>query len=100
MTIKDRRWIAPVRIARGWLGGSRLGLVAMALVVGAAAGLGAVVFRELVYGFTWLVTGYEQFGQQGHAPSLHLPELGIVLRSRRTSHRRAGVWAPDLSLRA
>jgi CIC family chloride channel protein len=77
MTIKDRRWMVPARIACGWLGGSQLGLVAMALIVGAAAGLGAAVFRELVYGFTWLVTGYEQFGQQGHAPSLHLPELGV-----------------------
>ena len=49
----------------------------MALIVGAGAGLGAAVFRELIYAFTWLATGYTQFGQQGHAPSLHLPALGI-----------------------
>ena len=60
-----------------WLGGARLGLVVMALVVGAGAGLGAVGFRWMVFGFTWLATGYTRFGQQGHAPSLHLPWLGI-----------------------
>ena len=49
----------------------------MALVVGAGAGLGAVVFRWLIYSFTWLATGYQQFGQQGHVPSRHLPWLGI-----------------------
>jgi chloride channel protein, CIC family len=49
----------------------------MALVVGVGAGLGAVGFRELVFFFTWLVTGHDQFGQQGHAPSLHLAWLGI-----------------------
>jgi CIC family chloride channel protein len=60
-----------------WLGGSRLGLVAMALAVGAGAGLGAVAFRWLIYSFTWLATGYQQFGQQGHVPSHHAPWLGI-----------------------
>ena len=66
-----------IRLVSGWLGGARLGLVVMALIVGAGAGLGAVVFRELIYAFTWLATGYTQFGQQGHASSLHLPALGI-----------------------
>lgn len=37
------------RVVSTWLGGSRLGLVVMALLVGAGAGLGAVVFRELIY---------------------------------------------------
>ncbi len=49
----------------------------MALVVGAGAGLGAAVFRWLIFAFTWLATGHREFGQQGHAPSLHLPWLGI-----------------------
>ena len=66
-----------VRSVLDWLGGARLGLVVVALLVGAGAGLGAAVFRELIYAFTWLATGYTQFGQQGHAPSLHLPALGI-----------------------
>jgi chloride channel protein, CIC family len=63
--------------ARSWLGGGRLGLVVMALVVGAGAGLGAAGFRWLIYAFTWLATGHDQFGQQGHAASLHVPWLGI-----------------------
>ncbi len=66
-----------VHAISGWLGSNRLGLAVMALVVGAAAGLGAAGFRELVFFVTWLATGHSQFGQQGHAPSLHLPFLGI-----------------------
>lgn len=49
----------------------------MALVVGIGSGLGAAGFRELIYGFTWLFTGRQTFGQQGHAASLHLPFLGL-----------------------
>jgi CIC family chloride channel protein len=49
----------------------------MALIVGAGAGLGAAGFRLLIFAFTWLVTGHQEFGQQGHAASLHLPWLGI-----------------------
>ena len=67
---------ARVRIT-GWLNGSRFGLAGVALVVGAGAGLGAVVFRWLIYAVTWLATGHEQFGQQGRALSPHLPWLGI-----------------------
>ncbi len=66
-----------VRVVSSWLAGSRLGLIVMALVVGAGAGLGAVVFRWLIFSFTWLATGYQQFGQQGHTASRHLPWLGI-----------------------
>src|ERR1700759_4254465 len=68
----------PVGRARAsWLGSTRMGLVVMALVVGAGAGLGAAGFRELIFFVTWLATGHTQFGQQGHAPSLHLAFLGI-----------------------
>ena len=59
------------------MGANRLGLLAAALIVGGGAGLGAVGFRWLIYAVTWLVTGHDQFGQQGHAPSLHLEWLGI-----------------------
>ena len=59
-----------------WLRGSRLGLIVMALLVGLAAGLGAVGFRWLIFAFTWLATGHEQFGQQGRVGSAHLPWLG------------------------
>jgi CIC family chloride channel protein len=49
----------------------------MALIVGAGAGIGAVGFRELIFAFTWLATGHQQFGQQGHAASQHFEFLGI-----------------------
>jgi CIC family chloride channel protein len=52
-------------------------MVVMALSIGIGGGLGAVAFRWLIFGVTWLVTGHEQFGQAGLAPSLHLPWLGI-----------------------
>ncbi|HZC41674.1 MAG TPA: chloride channel protein, partial [Streptosporangiaceae bacterium] len=63
--------------AGGWLRGARSGLLAMALVVGAGSGLGAVAFRFLIYGFTWLATGHAAFGQQGYTGSAHLPWLGL-----------------------
>jgi CIC family chloride channel protein len=49
----------------------------MALVVGVVAGFGAVGFRWLIFAFTWLATGHQQFGQQGRIGSPHLPWLGI-----------------------
>ncbi len=66
-----------LRATASWLGSTRMGLVVMALLVGAGAGFGAAGFRELVFFCTWLATGHTQFGQQGHAPSLHLAWLGI-----------------------
>jgi chloride channel protein, CIC family len=69
------RWL--MRSAAVTLRSSRLGLAVMALIVGVGAGLGAVAFRWLILSFTWLATGYRQFGQQGRVPSLHFPGLGI-----------------------
>jgi CIC family chloride channel protein len=63
--------------AGGWLRASRGGLFAVALVVGAGSGLGAVAFRYLIYFFTWLATGHAQFGQQGRVGSAHFPGLGL-----------------------
>jgi CIC family chloride channel protein len=54
-----------------------LGLAVMALAVGAAAGVGAALFRWLIFSVTWVVTGYHEFGQQGRVPSLHVPLLGV-----------------------
>ena len=56
---------------------TQLGLLVFAVAVGVMSGLGAVVFREMILGFTWLATGYAEFGQQGRVPSLHFPGLGI-----------------------
>jgi CIC family chloride channel protein len=69
-----RQRVEPLSI---WLGGSRLGLVVMALLVGGLSGMGAVLFRELIFAVTWLATGHQQFGQQGRIASAHLPWLGV-----------------------
>jgi chloride channel protein, CIC family len=63
--------------AGGWLRGSRSGMFAIAMLVGAGAGLGAVAFRYLIFFFTWLATGHTQFGQDGYVGSTHLPWLGL-----------------------
>ena len=61
----------------GWLRASRAGLFVIAVLIGAGSGLGAVVFRYLIYFFTWLATGHSQFGQDGYVGSSHLPWLGL-----------------------
>jgi chloride channel protein, CIC family len=63
--------------ATAWLRAGRGGLFLLALLVGAGSGLGAVAFRYLVYFFTWLATGHDEFGQAGHVGSAHLPWLGL-----------------------
>ena len=63
--------------AAGWAQGSRAGLFVIGVLVGAGSGLGAVVFRYLIYFFTWLATGHVQFGQDGYVGSSHLPWLGL-----------------------
>jgi chloride channel protein, CIC family len=50
----------------------------LALLIGAGSGLGAVAFRYLIYFFTWLATGHDEFGQQGRVASAHLPWLGLA----------------------
>jgi chloride channel protein, CIC family len=66
-----------VRRVAGWLRANRLGLFCVAIVVGVGAGLGAVAFRYLIFGFTWLATGHTEFGQQGWVGSDHVPWLGV-----------------------
>jgi CIC family chloride channel protein len=61
-----------------WLGENRYGLFLMALVVGLGSAIGALVFRFLVLGFTWLATGYQEFGQAGRVVSTHIPWLGTA----------------------
>ncbi|MCE0763721.1 chloride channel protein [Pseudonocardia kujensis] len=68
--------MSALRRAHGWLVGTPSGLVGLALVVGAGAGLGAVVFRFLIIGITNLVTGRDDYSAAGRVASLHLPALG------------------------
>ena len=65
----------PRKVA-GWLRAGRGGLFLLAVLVGAGSGLGAVAFRYLIYFFTWLATGHDEFGQQGRTASTHLTWLG------------------------
>ena len=78
MTGPRRQWAAvwAGRVA-GWLRAGRGGMFLLALLVGAGSGLGAVVFRYLIYFVTWAATGHDEFGQQGHVGSAHLPWLGL-----------------------
>ncbi|GLZ50340.1 hypothetical protein Acsp06_65250 [Actinomycetospora sp. NBRC 106375] len=60
-----------------WLVESPSGSVGLALLVGIGAGLGAVVFRYLILGVTWAVTGRTDYGAAGRVASDHLPWLGV-----------------------
>ena len=42
------------------------------------AGPGTAAFQYLISFFTWLATGYSEFGQQGRVPSGYLPWLGAA----------------------
>ncbi len=53
------------------------GLAALALVVGIGAGLGAVAFRYMILGFTYLFTGHADYSAAGHAINPLLPGVGI-----------------------
>lgn len=56
-------------------------LAALALLIGAGAGLGAIVFRFLIRSFTELFSGYSDPSALGHFTNPHVPVLGpfIVL---------------------
>jgi chloride channel protein, CIC family len=60
-----------------WLAHTRLGFSLLAALVGFVAGLGAIAFRWMIFGLTWLATGSYQFGQQGRTPGDHLAFLGL-----------------------
>jgi chloride channel protein, CIC family len=53
------------------------GLTALALLVGLGAGGGAVGFRYMIYGFTYLLTGHRDYSDVGHAANPLVPGLGI-----------------------
>ena len=60
-----------------WLVGTRPGLVGLALIIGVGSGLGAVVFRYLIFWITEAVTGKLDYSDAGRVPSTHLPWLGV-----------------------
>lgn len=61
---------------RASLGGESGLLVALALLTGAGAGLGAIAFRYLILGFTVLFSGHRDPSDLGHFSNPHLPLLG------------------------
>src|SRR5437660_2440208 len=52
-------------------------LTVLALMVGVGAGVGAVAFRYLILGFTYLFTGHRDYSTAGHAGNPLVPGLGI-----------------------
>lgn len=65
-----------VRVVHDLLRSSAPGLVGLALLVGAGAGLGAVVFRWLVTGFTELFTGTTDYSATGGTAHPAFPWAG------------------------
>ena len=61
---------------RGALGGEGGLLAALALLIGAGAGLGAIVFRFLIRSFTELFSGHSDPSALGHFTNPHLAFLG------------------------
>ena len=60
-----------------WLRESRAGLITLAVVIGAGAGAGAIVFRWLITTFTRLLSGHLDYSDAGHAANPSLPFLGM-----------------------
>jgi CIC family chloride channel protein len=69
-------------VQSGWrrlmslLRGSNSGLLVLALLVGAGAGGGAVLFRWLIRTFTLALSGHPDYAGLGHVANPHLPGLG------------------------
>ena len=53
------------------------GMLVLSLLAGAGAGLGAVAFRYMILGFTYVFTGHRDYSAIGHASNPQLPGLGI-----------------------
>ncbi|GAB3146780.1 chloride channel protein [Amycolatopsis stemonae] len=75
--LSGRRIAVPVRQPVGrWLRESRSGLVGLAVVIGAGAGLGAIVFRWLITTFTHLFSGQADYAAAGRVAHPWFPALG------------------------
>ncbi len=62
---------------RDWLRGTPAGLVGLALIVGAGAGAGAVVFRYLILAFTRAFTGHDDYSAAGRVPYGNFHGIGF-----------------------
>ena len=69
-----QRWREQLRrsLARG-----STALTGLALLTGVGAGAGAVAFRYLILGFTYVFTGHRDYSAVGHAANPLVPVLGI-----------------------
>lgn len=66
----------PIARLHDWLRGSPTGLVALALVVGAGGGVGAIFFRYLIAWFTVVFSGHADYSAVGPAAHPWVPALG------------------------
>jgi CIC family chloride channel protein len=55
---------------------SRGGLLALSLLIGLGAGLGAVAFRYMIKSLTRVFTGFDDYSGLGHVANPHVPGLG------------------------
>ncbi|MFL6053339.1 MAG: chloride channel protein, partial [Actinoallomurus sp.] len=78
----SRRSGESIHVPRGGVGAltslraAPWGPVALALLVGAGAGLGAIAFRWLIQTFTHLFSGHADYSAAGRAANPHVPWLG------------------------
>ncbi|MDT8915183.1 chloride channel protein [Amycolatopsis sp. PS_44_ISF1] len=73
----ERKPVVPARPPLGrWLRASPTGLIGLALVIGAGAGLGAVAFRWLITTFTHLFSGQPDYSAAGRVAHPWFPALG------------------------
>ena len=74
-------WLGPTHgylsLTRRWVRGSSGGMVALSLLVGAGAGLGAVAFRWLIGSATKIFTGTSDYSAVGRVPNHWVHWLGI-----------------------
>jgi chloride channel protein, CIC family len=64
------------RLQRSVMKGST-GLTVLALLVGVGSGLGAVAFRYMILGVSYLLTGHRDYSAAGHAANPLVPGLGV-----------------------
>ena len=66
----------PLLRAYDWLRGTPTGLFALAILIGAGAGLGAIAFRWLIVEFTWIFTATSDYSAVGPAANPWIPQFG------------------------